>query len=164
MDGDHAFAFGKTLAVLWEVQKDEAGDDSPADSRSALDNEQPSPSAKAMSTLETTGNGTSKETTKRTREDSCGHIDSESLRLLLALIPGGNDEKNSGGKTAFDDSDEDAEDDQVGEVVDLSHHTCQYTPDDHDTREVDGRPCSDQDHVGRRLKDDIADEEHHEGD
>lgn len=55
------------------------------------------------------------------------------------------------------DTDKDSKNDQVMEVIYDGHDTGQDTPDSHDGGKVQRRLCSDEDHVGRRLEEDIAD-------
>jgi hypothetical protein len=58
--------------------------------------------------------------------------------LFLALVPRRDDEEDAWGEAGLEDAYEDAESDEVFEVVDGSHYAGEAAPDDHDGGEVDG--------------------------
>jgi hypothetical protein len=84
--------------------------------------------------------------------------------LLLLLVPRTDDEKDTRRETSFENTDQDAQCDEVLVVVNKSHTASESTPDDHDGGKVDGRLDADQEHIGWGLEDDICDEEHNQTD
>jgi hypothetical protein len=162
VDSDHAFAVGQALGVGGEIEKEEVGADSPDDGGRTLNNEQPSPSAQSASSLHSSSDGSSKKTTECARKDSGGDVDTETLRLFLLLVPRRDNEEDTGRETSFENTDQNAECEEVLVVFDDGHDAGEATPDDHDSGKVDGRLDADEKHVGRRLEDDIGDEENYQ--
>lgn len=75
----------------------------------------------------------------------------------MAFIPGGENEEDARRKTCLNNTDKDAENDEVLEVVDDCHHASEAAPETHEKREIVRRPGSDEDHIGRWFEDNITD-------
>jgi hypothetical protein len=162
VDGDHAFAVGQALGVGREIKKEEGGANSPDNGCCTLNDEQPSPASKTASSLHSTSDGTSQKTSKCTGQDSGRDVDTETLGLLLLLVPRRDDEKDTGRETSFENTDQNPKCEEVLVVFDDGHDAGEGTPDGHDSGKVDGRLDADKEHIGRRLEDDIGDEENNQ--
>ena len=111
-----------------------------------------------------TCNGTSEKATESSRENGGGHVYTETLRLFLLLVPRTDDQENTRRETSLENTHQNAERDEMVEIMNGGHDTGKCSPDDHNGWQVDGGLEADEKHVRWRLEHDICDEKHDEGD
>lgn len=149
LNSELTLSLTQLLCCGWKVEQDKASDDTPSSSHSTLDNKQPSPAGNSIFAIEPTFDGASDQATEGTRENGSGDVNGETLRLLVALIPRGEEQQNTRSESGFEAPDHGTEDDQIFVVLDKSHADCDATPKEHDSWQEDGGTYAREDHVVR---------------
>lgn len=116
-----------------EVGKQENGNEGETDSGGALNEEQPAPSSDAVGAVQAGGDGSREETAEGTGQNGGGDVDGETLALFLLLVPGREQQQDTGGETGFEDTHDETESDQRLVVGGETHADGDSSPANHDT-------------------------------
>lgn len=125
--------------------------------------EQPLPTREPVGPVKPILDSSRNEASEGSGQDGRRDVYSESLRLLVGLVPARQCEQHTRGESGLKDTNYNSQSDK-SLVVRYPGHGDGYTaPQEHYRRQEDRRLCTGEDHVGGNFEDDVANEEDCEG-
>lgn len=99
--------------------------------------EQPLPTWKTMGPVKPILNSSRNETSEGSGQDGCRDVHSESLRLLVGLVPARQCEQHTRGESSLKDTNHNSQSDKSLVVRDPGHGNCYTAPEEHNRRQED---------------------------